>query len=104
MSDEHFIRGTMRHPLEDSKAIDWFAGRMKMKLMNNLHKAHWSEADDEYLLSRLKGESVELHEELFAKSTCCPEAIIDECADVANFAMMIADNLRNSNAESEASQ
>lgn len=102
MSDEHFERDTLRDLLTDSKAVDWFAGRMAVKLLNNRHKAHWSEADTGYLLDRLVQEVMELRQAIDMETA---EDVINECADVANFAMMIADNanhFNSSNTQHEA--
>lgn len=69
----------------------WFAERMELKLKANDHKGHWSGEGYKYLLQRLKEEVSELENAL----EHMPSAIvIDEAADVANFAMMLADNHR----------
>ncbi len=51
----------------------------------------WQKCDVMWLLSRLKEEVEELEEALESKNSL--EEAPDECADVANFAMMISDNL-----------
>ena len=70
-----------------------FTNDMIAKLMENQHKRHWSNSTSEYLFQRLQEEVEELHEALHHKNKV--RDIIRECADVANFAMMIADNLHN---------
>jgi len=68
-----------------------FAERMEAKLSMNRHKGDrggWLAASPEVLLHRLKQELKEM-EDAFWKGDA--EATANECADVANFAMMIAD-------------
>lgn len=74
---------------------------MKVKLILNNHKVHWSNCNNGYLLHRLREEVKELDAALrdfrfFARDKEeTRQAVIKECADVANFAMMIADNMAN---------
>lgn len=80
------------------KPLDWFRGRMAAKLgmAKNLRKRTWHKDMNEDLLSRLREETDELGDALadeFHGGKAEREKIIDEAADVANFAMMIADNL-----------
>lgn len=85
-------------------AVLWFAERMERKLRANDHKHHWRTSEDGYLSTRLHQEAKELsralqrfHTEREGPTRASPEtiqAVIDEAADVANFAMMIADNAR----------
>lgn len=91
MSDEHFITGEMRPENKDREAVMLFAEGMIWKLAKNRHKAHWSTIDCDYLFDRLKEEV----QELAGSRSGQVDGIIDECYDVANFAMMIADNIRN---------
>lgn len=68
-----------------------FAAVMEEKLIANSHKGGWDGLSNRYLLRRLRTEVRELERELdcpFPK----PKKIAKECADIANFAMMIADN------------
>jgi hypothetical protein len=65
---------------------------MEKKLRANDHKGGWGGCSKNYLIKRLGDEAEELEVGLFNFYTA--EAIIAECADVANFAMMIADNYR----------
>lgn len=89
MSDEHTITGKLRCQNSDRLAVLFFAEGMLYKLKKNSHKAHWETVSCDYLFDRLKEEVQELAD---ARSGTV-EQIIDECYDVANFAMMIADNL-----------
>ena len=74
---------------ELSRQLGWFAGQMAKKLRENDHKGSWEGLGNDHLTHRLHQEFVELTEAI-AKGT--PEQIISEAADVANFALMIADN------------
>lgn len=65
-----------------------FAAYMEHKLRLNDHKPNWRTCSLGYLRERLSQELAELDEALAAGD---PHLIYDECADVANFAMMIAD-------------
>lgn len=70
-----------------------FAKRMEMKLEKNRHKGgpeNWRAQDCWSLLVRVKEEVNELQAALNAK-TVSAEAVMMECADIANFAMMIED-------------
>lgn len=67
----------------------WFAEQMEKKLKKNDNKPHWLDSSPDYLLERLCDEVKELMQaRQHGKS---PTFVIKECADVANFAMMIAD-------------
>lgn len=75
----------------------WFAGEMEKKLQIHVPMPHWSSFSSEYLLARLKQEVGELAASLESPNigtSIIPQVpdVISECADVANFAMMIADN------------
>ncbi len=74
------------------KAVGGFAAEMVAKLAENSHKAHWGTEANTRLLRRLREEVDELRDALIDGH---PREIIRECADVANFAMMIADNERH---------
>lgn len=79
--------------------VIWFADAMERKLHINEHKGGWEGFEPEILLRRLREETNELKKVLSShsgiSSSCIPEPekqrILDEAADVANFAMMIAD-------------
>ena len=74
----------------EGNTIVMFAIEMKKKLDKNEHKGGWQNCDNEYLLKRLKEEVDEV--ETAIKYNKSLKYIMSECADVANFAMMIADN------------
>jgi hypothetical protein len=78
--------------------VRWFAVEMETKLRANDHKGHWRNCDFPYLDRRLDEEIKELKSALSRLDhPVTPEQrqrVIAEAADVANFAMMIADNAR----------
>ncbi len=76
--------------MELRKEVKWFASRMEAKLKANDHKGGWHNEYAEYFLSRMTDEFEEL---VAALETGNTEKSISECADVANFAMMLADNI-----------
>ncbi len=72
--------------------IQAFSCEMQVKLDLNKHKGGWDEENIYYLVNRLREESVELNVKINTNSSV--RSVIQECADVANFAMMIADNYK----------
>lgn len=67
-----------------------FAKVMEERLRANDHKPGWKTDSWEYLQQRLIGEARELRE-CCESATATPSTIGGEAADVANFAMMVAD-------------
>lgn len=67
-----------------------FTQVMRDKLTENQHKPTWKECYPSWLLSRLKEETEELDMEMMNVPKR-PRDIARECADIACFAMMIAD-------------
>ena len=65
-----------------------FARKMHEKLNDNDHKGGWDNCSFEFLMGRLLEEVSELYIELYNGNS---DSVISEAADVANFAMMIAD-------------
>ncbi len=86
----------MREPLL------WFSRIMEERLKENDHKGGWSNESTLDLWNALNREAVELrtaieddvHGHNPAGSIPTPEAIVREAADVANFALFVADNQR----------
>ncbi len=78
-----------RNPAQARAAILAFNVHMEYKLAKNDHKGGWENWSDTELFDLMQLEVQELIEAL---NTGNADDIIDECADVANFAMMIADN------------
>jgi hypothetical protein len=72
--------------------VRWFAERMEQTLRANDYKGGWKHCSFKYLLHRMREELKELRLAIEAYSD--EEIIIREAADVANFAMMVADNMR----------
>lgn len=90
---------TFANTREDiDRAVDDFSLQMVAKLLLTRHRTHWINCDVATLLKRLEAEVVELEDEMSPLINAGQpltshqrKAIISECADVANFAMMIAD-------------
>lgn len=79
----------------DLKAVDLFKKQMLRKLGGNTDKKHWLKCSYDYLFSRLQDEVKELGELLLDDTVPRKhKKMILESADVANFAMMIADKAR----------
>ena len=74
------------------ECVQWFAAHMEKKLRENDHKPGWFRDSHFALLRRLREEVEELAEATMAQDSS--DQIVKEAADVANFAMMIADNAR----------
>lgn len=68
--------------------VKWFAGEMEKKLRKNDWRPEWKDAEPEYLLDLFHG-----HVRKFEQSLCDgnEEKVTQDAADVANFAMMLAD-------------
>lgn len=79
--------------MEVRSEILWFAEQMERKLRDNDHKRKWDECTQRYLVNRLFEEATELSRAV-SEGRESEQSIIEEAADVANFAMMIADNVR----------
>jgi len=76
--------------------VKWFAEVMESKLRkydNEKGISGWKEESRLWLYARLVQELLELHEAL-TEEIPLEENILEECADVANVAMMIADKGR----------
>ena len=69
--------------------VIWFKHRMLKQLSANSHKGGWTDLSDFYLFKRLVEEVEELQDVLMS-GKALPEDVINEAADIANFAMMIA--------------
>ena len=79
--------------LECRQEVQDFAVLMEQKLRKNDHKNHWSKESFTYLFSRLDEEMTELNQAVASAKTDYTR-ITDEAIDVANFLMMIVDNLK----------
>jgi hypothetical protein len=75
-------------------ALQVFALYQESILRKHDDKLHWSRVSNKYLLKRLKDEVQELASSLWNKGQLISRDDVQcECADVANFAMMIFDNI-----------
>lgn len=82
--------------------VMWFANQMEKKLQKTGYKGDrdtWLMCSETHLLRRLLDEAEELvvavrEEERIRRGRVGLNAIISECVDVANFAMMLADRAR----------
>lgn len=69
-----------------------FAQAMEARLRANDHKGGWKDCRTSYLFERLEEEAKELRGTMFGNEKDRLHAqILPEAADVANFAMMLAD-------------
>ena len=73
--------------------LRWFVQEMEWKLQANDHKGGWRECHPFALFERLQEEVEEIRAQLNADPDDIAK-LVAECADVANFAMMIADVIR----------
>lgn len=71
------------------RRVSRFAEHMINKLKVNLYKGGWQQETNGYLIRRLRQEVEELRDAI--RDGRSAHHIINEAADVANFAMMIAD-------------
>ena len=78
-----------------NESVEGFTTAMKQKLYKNIHKGIWTECSLDYLVNRLDEEVRELNDPIdqLDGSDESVFGVIDECVDVANFVMMIADVL-----------
>lgn len=75
--------------VEPRASVMQFARLMETKLRENDHKKHWSEIPVEQLMTRIQQELFEMHDAITDKEPGINVA--KEAADVANFAMMVAE-------------
>ena len=81
--------------MEVREQVRWFAEQMELKLKESDHKGGWDGTGIYELIYRLQGETEELVKAVDSWIEGKPaKNIIEESADVANFAMMIADITR----------
>lgn len=73
--------------------VQWFAEQMELTLKRNDHKGGWQDCSMDWLIDRLYQEAKMLWIQV-VRSDPVEEKIIKESTDVANIAMMIADNAR----------
>jgi NTP pyrophosphatase (non-canonical NTP hydrolase) len=73
----------------DPEPLDSFRDRMAKKLLLNAHKGGWADWPVSGLIEGIKREVEELERAIDKNESA--ERVADEAADVANFAMMVAD-------------
>lgn len=110
------LRSVIQNASHVRPEVLWFACEMEKRLEANDHKGGWEGCTDHYLLAKVEEETGELTDAIqavaddiaykmmsFGESgdregtaglVAFLEAVIREAADLANFAMMIADNAR----------
>jgi len=89
------IQAALDETKEPREPVQWFSEQMERKLAKHDDRPGWQNENFEYLLIRLMGELGELcslPKTLDHKMGL--ENVIEEAADVGNFAMMVADNAR----------
>jgi hypothetical protein len=82
----------MKREKEIKIAIKNFSKEMSKKLNLNKNKTHWSNISIYDLFEALQQEIIEL--KVGIRNHDC-QNIIEECADTANYLMMISDNIKN---------
>ena len=82
--------------------VVWFASQMERKLSEHDDRPGWQCESFEYLLVRLMEEQGELNNLMMdlgelsdSSSDANIQDVINECADIGNFAMMLADKARD---------
>jgi len=83
----------MNTPLNLIKSIHNFSNIMFKRLMDNVHKTHWSEepCNRKFLLDELDKRLVSL-KQIYPMGDTSVDELSEKCADIANFAMMLSDN------------
>jgi hypothetical protein len=73
--------------------IQWFGGEMEKQMKANHYKGKWENIVDELLIEEMSKNQGRLSE-IMGGAPCDPGEYIRRCANIANFAMMIADKSR----------
>lgn len=73
------------------EANEWFSGLMLQRIKENIERGGWTNCDHAYLIGNCRS-NVNNVERLLEEG-CDPEQLKRECADAANYLMMIADNI-----------
>ena len=86
----------MGRPIAVREELNWFAGQMEATLRRNDYKGGWEHCEGSYLLERLRAEvdELEARTQFSCVTALSRAAVVREACDVANFAMMIATQLR----------
>lgn len=75
--------------LEYRSEVHWFADEMEKQLKANEHKGGWSNTAGEFLMKEMEKNYLQM---VYGNLT--PHDFQKRCANIANFAMMLADNER----------
>ena len=97
MSDHH----APRLPIAPRSEVLWFGGEMERKLQNHAWKSHWSGLTQKNLRRQLLAKVKELVRAVEGKGPKAKAQQIKHATNVANFAMMIADNAAREEGEDE---
>jgi hypothetical protein len=85
--------------MEPRSEVQWFSGEMERALRDNDYKRGWHNKDHQYLLSKLQKAIERIEHEINDldpdSGKPCDILVIKEAVHAANFAMIIADNMRN---------
>ena len=73
--------------------VRWFAEEMRKKLRENTRKTESRDLSFRKLKGMLNVEMSELTWAIQARNIMSADDVIEECADIANYAMMIADKM-----------
>ena len=77
------------------ESVKWFTEQMERKLQEHDDRNGWDNCQIGWLMKRIREELEEVRVAwVEARLGSEWQSVIDEAADVANFAMMIADNAR----------
>jgi hypothetical protein len=105
-SEEEFLPNVLANRIEDylhkqantprsddglRESVRWFAGQMEARLREHDDRRGWKDLPGTYLITRLDACADELCE---AVGIGAKNLVIKTAGDVANFCMMIADNIR----------
>lgn len=77
------------------EALQWFGDEMEKQLQNNDVKGCWEGCTSEYLVQRIEMCISRLKVLQDGQKTLEPREYTRRCANIANFAMMLADNKRD---------
>lgn len=80
----------MSEKMEVRRVVAKHAESMEARLKEHEDKGGWTESTFRFLMNELEGHVEDLEYALFEQGV--QDSVANECADISNFAMMIADN------------